>query len=342
MSDTGIKQMLTRGVEPVEPEPVENPPAGGHLRKGVGALISGGGSLIRSIWNSGTVEKPARKPGLERIVSGASGLALVADGLRVDTDMTCDVGFTAKGEVRLKGARIRQNLDFSDAEVNNEAGAALNAEDVQAERMLMPAKCLAGLISLHNGKMVEIDDKRGVRPDLIDISGLAYETLIPPLDPETRLRWLARNDYEPQPYDQLARSYRRLGYDESARKVKLAQERRAREDLPPLRKAWGYLQDKTIGYGYLPARALTLFLLMVLTGVAFFWYFWPEPLLADRPHFNPFFYTLDVLIPFADFGQRDSWNWTRSHEVFKVIFSIFGWTLAITAIAGLNRKLTRS
>ena len=275
-------------------------------------------------------------------MSGESGLALVADGLRVDTDMTCDTGFTAYGVIRIKGARIRQNLDFSDAEVNNEAGAALNAEDVQAERMLMPAKCLAGRISLRNGKMVELDDKRGVRPDLIDISGLAYETLIPPLDPETRLEWLARNDYEPQPYDQLARSYRRLGYDESARKVQLAQERRARDDLPPLRKAWGYLQDVTIDYGYLPARALTLFALVVLAGVVFFSVFSPEPLADKYPQFNPFFYTLVVLIPFADFGQRGLWNWTAFHEVFKVIFSLFGWILAIAAIAGLNRKLTRS
>ena len=99
-------------------------------------------------------------------MSGESGLALVADGLRVDTDMTCDTGFTAYGEIRIKGARIRQNLDFSDAE-DNETGAALNAEDVQAERMLMPAKFLAGRISLRNGKMVELDDKREVRPDLI-------------------------------------------------------------------------------------------------------------------------------------------------------------------------------
>ncbi|MGH4000621.1 MAG: hypothetical protein ACRDTJ_24520 [Pseudonocardiaceae bacterium] len=56
---------------------------------------------------------------------------------------------------------------------------------------------------------------------------------------------------------------------------------------------------------------------------------------------NPIFYTLDVLVPFADFGQRDLWNSTFGREVFKVILAIFGWTLAITAIAGINRKLTR-
>lgn len=258
--------------------------------------------------------------------------------------MSCDAGFHACGEIRLKGARIGRNLDFDDSEVNNADGFALNAEDVQADRMLMPARCQAGWISLRNGKMIELDDKRGVRPDQIDILGLSYERLIPPLDPDTRLRWLAENDYEPQPYDQLAHSYRQLGYDESARKVKLAQERRRRETLTGARKIWGYLQDWTIGYGFLPARAAALFGLVLLVGVAGFWLFPMRQLEGDLlpVTFNPFFYTMDVLIPFADFGQRDLWQSTAGHEVFKVILSIFGWTLAITALAGLNRSLTRS
>ena len=92
------------------------------------------------------------------------------------------------------------------------------------------------------------------------------------LDPETRLKWLAKNEYEPQPYDQLARSYRQLGYDDSARKVQLAQERRRRETLrSPVRKIWGRVQDAAIGYGYLPYRAVALFGLVLLVGVIVFW-----------------------------------------------------------------------
>jgi hypothetical protein len=341
LSDTGIMQMLTRNVEPLEPRPIRNRSARRRLTKKQYAQLPTSGRRDPQT-------KPARmgvkeKTGKEEIVSGASGLALVADGLRVDMDMTCDAGFTSQGEVRLKGARISRNLDFSDAEVNNERGAALNAEDMQAERMLMPAKCLAGRISLRYGKMVELDDKRGVRPDQIDITGLSYETLIPPMDPETRLEWLAENDYEPQPYDQMARSYRRLGYEESARKVQLAQERRRRETLTTGRKVFGYLQDWTIGYGYRPNRAATLFGLVLLLGIAVFLRFPPQPADAGKGIlFNPVFYTLDVLIPFADFGQRDLWIWTFWHEVFKVILAIFGWILAFTALAGINRKLTRS
>jgi hypothetical protein len=331
LEQSGITAMLTSGITP--DLQADGPPAARRGRA----------QNWRDFWSGDPARKKSEPVAPEPIVNGDSGLALVADGLRVDTDMTCDAGFTAHGEVRVKGARIRQNLDFSDSEVTNGNGIALNAEDVQAERMLMPARCAAGRISLRNGKMSELDDKRGVRPDQIDISGLSYETLIPPLDPETRLVWLAKNDYEPQPYDQLARSYQRLGYDESARKVQLAQERRRRNDLSPARKAWGYLQDWTIGYGYRPYRAATLFILVVLVGVVWFSIYPPLPMDPDpAPQFNPFFYTLDILVPFADFGQRELWNSTTGNEITKIVLAVFGWTLASTAIAGLSRALTRS
>ncbi|MBV9159956.1 MAG: hypothetical protein JO281_00025 [Pseudonocardiales bacterium] len=337
LSGTRIEQMLTRGVEPVEPRPVRNPPAGRSLAKKQRRDIQVKPDAMRA--NEEIAKAEIAKA---EIVSGAFGLALVADGLRVDIDMTCDTGFTSRGEIRLKGARISRNLDFSDAEVNNETGVALNAEDMQAERMLMPARCEAGRISLRYGKMVELDDKRGVRPDQIDITGLSYETLIPPLDPETRLQWLAENDYEPQPYDQMARSYRRLGYEDSARKVQLAQERRRRGTLSRGRKVFSRAQDLATGYGYLPHRAAALFVFFLLVGVVVFWHWPPRPIGGKDIYFDPIFYTLNVLIPFVNFGQRDLWNSTSGLEVFKVFLAGCGWVLAIIAFPGIKRWLTRS
>lgn len=346
LHDTGIGRMLTCKVKPDEPQPDDKSSARERQMTGWRSW------LLPSIRRYEIKAEPYEMDAEEKIVRGAAGLALVADGLRVDLDMTCDAGFSAQGEIRLKGVRIGQNLDFSDAEVKNEAGEdnkianALNAEDMQAQRMLMPARCVAGKISLRNGKMAELDDKRGVRPDQIDINGLSYETLIPPSDPETRLEWLANNYYQPQPYDQLARSYRRLGYEEWARRVQLEQERRQRQGdkLSRINKIWGYLQDVTIGYGYRPGRAAALFVLVLLAGVIWFSFSQPLPLESslNPPRFNPIFYTLDVLVPFADFGQRDLWSSSLRNEIAKIILAICGWTLAITAIAGINRKLTRS
>ena len=278
------------------------------------------------------------------MVNGERGLALVADGLRVDIDLTCNGDFTAEGEIRLKGARIGQNLDFSNAVVENARGTALTVEDLQADRMLMPAQCHSGLISLRNAKLVELDDKRGVRPDQIDVSGLSYETLIPPLDPETRLDWMRRAEaFEPQPYEQLARSYRRLGYDDAARLVQLAQERHRRQTAAPIRKAWGYVQDATIGYGYRPFRAAALFAGLVVVGTVVFWVWRPEAHAeAAGARLNPFLYTLDLLVPIADFGHRDLWNPDYAQMVFGTLLAVSGWILASTAIAGLTRALNRN
>jgi hypothetical protein len=55
-------------------------------------------------------------------------LALVADGLRVDGDLFCMSGFSARGEVRLLGAHIGRQLVFEGAKLNNEGQAALFAD----------------------------------------------------------------------------------------------------------------------------------------------------------------------------------------------------------------------
>lgn len=100
----------------------------------------------------------------------------------------------------------------------------------------------------------------------------------------------------------------------------------------------------TIGYGYLPYRAAALFGLILLAGVVGFSLFPPWPIGPGglRPAFNPFFYTLDVLIPFANFGQREIWLSSVGQEMFKIFLAILGWTLAATALAGFTRTLTRS
>jgi len=46
---------------------------------------------------------------------------------------------------------------------------------------------------------------------------------VPHLPAPARLDWLSRGqgDYEPQPFEQLAAQYRRVGHDEDARRVLL-------------------------------------------------------------------------------------------------------------------------
>ena len=70
----------------------------------------------------------------------------------------------------------------------------------------------------------------------LQLDGLQYETLDPPLTAAQRLDWLHRDTdgYAPQPYERLAQTYRTLGLDSEGRSVLLAKarDRRATQSLP--------------------------------------------------------------------------------------------------------------
>jgi hypothetical protein len=278
-------------------------------------------------------------------IMASGGVALDATGIEVAEDLSCNEGFRAKGTVSLHGAHVAKNLDFRNAWLECPGGQALDAQDLQADRMLMPKEVAAGKIILRNAKLNELDDKCEVLPERIDVTGLSYETLIPPLDPRLRLEWLARsekqeNEVDPHPYEQMASSYRRLGYDNHARTVLLAKERslHAKGRVSTAKWLWGLLQDKTIHYGYSPVRAGVGFVVLLLCGTITFALYPPQPFgeVFDA-RLNPFLYTLDLLIPIADFGQRSLWNPnTIQHAVGSAIV-VLGWTLASIAVIGMAR-----
>jgi hypothetical protein len=273
------------------------------------------------------------------------GVALDAAAIEVAEDLSCNEGFSAEGTVSLHGAHVAKNLDFRNARLACPGGRALDAEDLQADRMLMPKEVASGKIILRNAKLNELDDKCEVLPERIVVAGLSYATLIPPLDPKLRLRWLARSeeqegDVDPQPYEQMAHSYRRLGYDNHARTVLLAKERslHLKDRTSRLNWLWGQIQDKTIHYGYSPARAGVGFIALLLIGTVIFSLYPPQPL--EQVHdarFNPFLYTLGLLIPIADFGQRSLWNPNVPQSVICSAIVVLGWSLASIAVIGMAR-----
>lgn len=63
---------------------------------------------------------------------------------------------------------------------------------------------------------------------------------------------------------------RASGEDAEAREVLLAKQRRRRATLPPGPKAWGYLQDWTVVYGYRPGRAALWMAVLWAAGALLF------------------------------------------------------------------------
>jgi hypothetical protein len=135
--------------------------------------------------------------------------------------------------------------------------------------------------------------------------------------------------YITQPYTQLASVYDAIGQDEQANAVLIARAERLGELAPPLsaQGLWYRYFGRLIGYGYEPFRAIKIGAAIVLLGTVIFAIGAHRNLMAETklaehvlsqenesgvisptyPRFNPFVYSLDVFLPFADLHQRCYW-----------------------------------
>ena len=89
-----------------------------------------------------------------------------------------------------------------------------------------------------------------------------------------------------------------------ARRVLHAKERHQRATKTAIGRAWGILQDITIGSGYQPWLAALWFALLLAAGSAIFAVGKTPPHTSGAPPFNPVIYTLDLLLPIISLGQK--------------------------------------
>jgi len=181
------------------------------------------------------------------------------------------------------------------------------------------------------------------------LSGLTFDD---PGDADvtTALAWLRRDltGYQHQIYEQLAAHYSRAGNDAASRTVLLARQRHRRDLLGTssfgqlLMKLWGYAQDVTVGYGYRPGLAAVWFVGLLALGTAYFSGQDIEPVETDvHPTFNPFGYTLDLLIPLLSLGQDAAWD-PKGADLWMAYGLVFaGAVLATTVVAAVTRVLNR-
>ncbi|PZF84436.1 hypothetical protein [Jiangella anatolica] len=184
---------------------------------------------------------------------------------------------------------------------------------------------------------------------MVMLSGLTFDDP-GDADVETALAWLRRDPtgYQHQVYEQLANHYRRSGDDAAARTVLLARLRHRRDLLGTssfgqlLMKGWGYLQDLTVGFGYRPGLAAIWFAGLLAFGTIWFWGKQLDPVEVNvHPTFNPFGYTLDLLIPILSLGQDSAWD-PRGGDLIVAYGLVFcGAVLATTVVAAVTRVLNR-
>ncbi len=333
-----------------------------------GGLVMEGGLFSRGIVARGEIRLlGAQLPGglfmkgarLER--PGPRGVALALDNAVVST-LNLSGAFTANGTVRLRGTRISDNLTFEGAALNGPpdgAGPALVAMLMQAVDFdLTLARPPSGTVDLRGAQVSYLHDSEHSWPDVVELDGFVYgsikkvaeagerrEAVGAPESVAYRVAWIRRSPgYSPQPYEQLASWYRKAGHDDDARRVLLAKQRHRRGTLSPAARVWGHLLDVTVGYGYRPWLAGVWLLVLTLLGALAFDTRSPTPVKPDEgAPFQPFVYTLDLLIPIGGLGQRMSWYWPDSGlQWLAYALTAFGWVLTTAVVAGVTRTLQKS
>ena len=107
-------------------------------------------------------------------------------------------------------------------------------------------------------------------------------------------------------------------------------------------EGWGMLQDVTVGYGYRPRRALAWIGLLLAAGSVLFSAAPPPALQTGAaPHFNGIIYTLDLMLPVVNLGQKYAFNPGGAEQWLSYFLIAAGWTLATTVAAGAARVLQR-
>lgn len=268
--------------------------------------------------------------------------ALRADGVTVGGDVLLDNRFCATGVVGLTGAEVGGNLTLDTANLVH-ARITANRTIVRGRfsfcnvttRGATPEQCAnVELVGASAGILADTASSWPCAGHL-DLDGFVYEHIVGSTDARDRQEWLrltltrsgGDRRFRPQPYEQLAKVLREQGNEAEAREILIGMEHDRQYSTPSAwRRAGLHLLGATVGYGYLPWRAVSwLTGLVVLGFVVFGWAFQAgiivpsdkdayadfERLGRTIPNYQSFcaaIYSLDTSLPLIDLGQKGRWT----------------------------------
>jgi hypothetical protein len=264
-------------------------------------------------------------------------------GIRVVGSIYAQQGLRVDGQLRLRGADVTGEIDLTDAVLLNPGDTALDGRGLRVEQLSLLPERLDGAVDLRHAHIQVLRDDPNRWPAQLRLDGVTYAALEPAGTARNRLHWLDRDPdgYRPQPYEQLATLYRQIGHDADARTVLLVKQRRRRQHLSSPGAAWSLLQDVLVGYGYRPGRAASWLLALTALGTTVF-SLYPPGRQGGGTAFNPLIYTLDVLLPIVNFGQKDEFGIAGHAQWLAYVLTALGWLLFTAVAAALTRVLNRS
>jgi hypothetical protein len=261
---------------------------------------------------------------------------LNAGGLDIRGGMFCvsesDRGketLVAEGQINLIGSRLGDMFALPDARLSNSGGTALILDRTAMRDCLLAGLVCTGRISLVGAKIASTLNLDRARLELVDLGHTQVDVLRD--DPES---WPEQLNLNGLTYRVLEPPLPAQGHPPAHGRQHAAKR--------PLGKAWSLLQDKTVGYGYQPWRAALWLAFLLLIGSIVYTVAPPAALQPSAaPHFNPVIYTLDLLLPIVDLGQRDAFNPSGAEQWLSYFLIAAGWILATTAATGVARILKR-
>ena len=256
-------------------------------------------------------------------------------------DVLFHEGFTTDGIVYARLAKIGHDFSFHGVEFKGDG-------ELDAERATIDGtfywvdvkhtpKTVLDLEDAHAGAIWDTEASWPA-PGNLNVNGFVYNDIAGgPSDGTSRLRWLGLQpaEYHPQPYRQLAKVLSEMGRDDGAIQVRIAKEiaqrRLGHESIA--QRAWSLVMQSTIGFGYVPLRALWWIVGFVGLGAILFGWGYrmrvitPTEESAYRefvatgeapPHypvFHPLIYSLENFLPVVELHQDKYWRPNPRHAV---------------------------
>jgi hypothetical protein len=260
----------------------------------------------------------------------------------------------ATGCVRMCDASVGSEITFLKADLGGRKALKLKGTQVVGSLRLGFAEQPAGEVDLRRVQAGSFGDSDTDWSAESRLDGFVYGALREKsMDLGKWLKWLRDvHTYVPQVYLQLAATYARAGHHDEAADVLMAKEDARRRSLDGFfgrfyRSVWWVLSP-TVGYGYRPLRILWwLGGLVVVGGVLFHFLsqdtgnFAPVRAEVMRYWFDPWLYTIDLLLPVVSLNHSQLWVPQHAARWAALAFTVLGWVLAICLVTGLGRLFKR-
>ncbi|MGE5288517.1 MAG: hypothetical protein ACM3ML_15225 [Micromonosporaceae bacterium] len=322
----------------------------------IGAHVKG-----TAYFNDAELGLTAPATGAGQAQKNAVALRLV--NMQVDGNLAFWRRFAAHGMVILTASQVAGELTLLTTNLGGSVAADLTGAHVG--RLKLIGTPPGGILDLTKvtASLFEDDPATWSKSGSLALNGFEYNAIhMTGVTFEQRRAWLARGTertrakyggyypagYLPQPYEQLAAAYHRVGDDHTAHRI-LLEKHKQRNRATPWRRAhsriWNKTQELAIGYGYKPGRAIVYLVALFLLGTLAFRYLGPPVSSGNPATFtlaNSFFYTLDLLLPILNLGVKQEWHLAGTGDLFLATALISSaWVLGATVVAAVTRALQR-